>query len=341
MRYLLTVMLTLCVVSLAGAHMSTFSNVAPDKETFIDEGGYDGREGGETFADAVPIPSLPYSDTGGTCDNINDYALSCVYDGGAPDVVYSYTAASAGFVTVSLCGSSYDTALGIFDAGYVEIYCNDDFCGLQSEIEFAAAAGATYYIVVDGYGSSCGDYLINVTSSGSDLCDPSCPDGGMPEGEPDCYDGYYDATNGGCNSEGWTLVCPDEGTNTQQMCGTSGTYIYEGLNYRDTDWMQVYGDGGTMTATCCASFPLQFILIYGNPPDCNNLQYDLITANPFEEVSLSRTAGAGEELWVWVGASVFSGVPCGSEYLLTMEGIWCQTTATEETTIGKIKSLYR
>ncbi len=33
------------------------------------------REGGETLATAVPIPSLPYSDSGATCDNVDDYDI--------------------------------------------------------------------------------------------------------------------------------------------------------------------------------------------------------------------------------------------------------------------------
>ena len=33
------------------------------------------REGGETVATAVPIPSLPYVDSGATCDNVNDYDI--------------------------------------------------------------------------------------------------------------------------------------------------------------------------------------------------------------------------------------------------------------------------
>lgn len=34
-----------------------------------------GREGGETLETAVPIPSLPFVDSGTTCDNADDYDI--------------------------------------------------------------------------------------------------------------------------------------------------------------------------------------------------------------------------------------------------------------------------
>jgi hypothetical protein len=46
------------------------------------------RTGGETIEDATVIPSLPYTDTGATCGYGHDYT-DCVYNAGAPDVVYA------------------------------------------------------------------------------------------------------------------------------------------------------------------------------------------------------------------------------------------------------------
>ena len=64
-------------------------------------------------------------------------------------------------LNISLCGSFYDTALGVFGSDYTQVLGNDDFCGLQSEVTCVLSAG-TYYIVVSGYGASEGDYVINV-----------------------------------------------------------------------------------------------------------------------------------------------------------------------------------
>jgi hypothetical protein len=38
--------------------------------------------------------------------------------------------------------------------------CNDDYCGLQSQVDFYASADATYIVVVDGYSSATGSYVL-------------------------------------------------------------------------------------------------------------------------------------------------------------------------------------
>ncbi len=89
------------------------------------------------------------------------------------DVWHSFTPASTGEYTVSLCGSSFDTTLAVFDnCGGTELVCNDDFCGLQSEVEVPLTAGHTYLIRVSGYNGATGDYTLLVTGSGNnDECE--------------------------------------------------------------------------------------------------------------------------------------------------------------------------
>jgi hypothetical protein len=125
------------------------------------------------------------------------------------------------------------------------------------------------------------------------------------------------------------------------MCGQSGTYTYHGMSYRDTDWIRVYGNGETMTATCRAEFPLQFIFIYNT--DCNNLQYDLTTAGPCVPASLSRYVAPEQEVWLWVGASTFSGVPCSFRWILEVDGMgWSGPwSPSENSTWGEIKNMYK
>ncbi|MDD5064570.1 MAG: hypothetical protein PHQ35_07435 [Phycisphaerae bacterium] len=132
-------------------------------------------QGGDTCATAVAIASLPYSDTGDTTGQTDDYHEICPYsdNGGAPDVVYSYTPASNVVISIDLCNSSYDTRLFVYegtcgapDSGE-QIACSDDDCGndgYKSELPYVSlTAGNTYYIVVDGYGDYAGEYEINVT----------------------------------------------------------------------------------------------------------------------------------------------------------------------------------
>ena len=99
--------------------------------------------------------------TGDTSDNTDT--------GGNPatDEWYSFTGTGTPeFVTFSLCdgGTSYDSLLRVFDAcGGTEIAVNDDFCGLQSELTFTSDGTSTYYIMIEGFGSSAGVYSLEVT----------------------------------------------------------------------------------------------------------------------------------------------------------------------------------
>jgi len=315
------------------------------KGQIIGHGGSDGREGGETIATAFPIPSLPFSDTGNTCDNFNDYDEVCPYTGStSPDVVYSYTPAADEAITVDLCASQYDTKVYIYAGGVGNLVaCNDDagcgYSGWQSLLEnVALSAGVTYYIVVDGYGGDCGTYDIQVI--GFEPCVVDCPPGALIEGEPPCVDNYVDMYNGGCNSSPYVFqAIGAQAGGCADMCGKSCTYSYYGLSYRDTDWFDVEGIGATVAADCTAEFPLQFIFIYN--ADCNNLQYNLLTGGACQTVSLSYFMGAGVPAWLWVGAQVFTGIP-ESDYLLHVCGIaGGPPVPVENGSWGSIKSLYR
>jgi hypothetical protein len=100
-----------------------------------------------------------------TMPDCNGSSIFGTSTGGAADVWYSFMSTGACY-TISLCGSTYDTALGVFDEFGVELMGTDDNCGLQSEItECYIPAGMTF-VAVDGYGSSTGDYM---------LCLNACP----------------------------------------------------------------------------------------------------------------------------------------------------------------------
>jgi hypothetical protein len=63
-----------------------------------------------------------------------------------------------------MCGSGYDTVLYVLENG-VEIACNDDFCGLQSEVWATVVAGRTYIIGVSGFSTACGAYVLNTAAT--------------------------------------------------------------------------------------------------------------------------------------------------------------------------------
>ena len=97
---------------------------------------------------------------------------------------YRYTATCTGDLTVSLCGSSFDTKLAVYNGGICYpaegsmINCNDDFCGLQSEITFQAVAGNQYLIEVGGCTDS--DY-------GQGVLSIICGVGPCPPANDSCY----------------------------------------------------------------------------------------------------------------------------------------------------------
>ena len=114
----LTILLFVCVGTSAWAtNTCNHLVVIPknDSHVLINPGTPDGREGGETVDTAFPILSLPFSDTGNTCDNIHDYDEACPYMGSdSKDVVYSFTPGTDLSIDVDLCGSSYDTKTSSF-----------------------------------------------------------------------------------------------------------------------------------------------------------------------------------------------------------------------------------
>jgi hypothetical protein len=126
----------------------------------------------------IAISSLPYTDNNSTECRINDF-MNCVTSSSA-DAVYTYTATSCLQITVSLCGSSYDTALEIREGGAcpgaTQVACNDDVCGLQSQISFWTTPNTTYYFIVAGYGTAVGSYQLNVSVTGFvNLTNDQCP----------------------------------------------------------------------------------------------------------------------------------------------------------------------
>jgi subtilisin-like proprotein convertase family protein len=65
--------------------------------------------------------------------------------------------------TLSLCGSSYDTKIGVFSGSCGTLTCvtgNDDFCGVSSQVTFTAALGTNYYILVTGFSTNSGNYTL-------------------------------------------------------------------------------------------------------------------------------------------------------------------------------------
>jgi hypothetical protein len=84
------------------------------------------------------------------------------------DVWFSWTAPGTGTAIFSLCGTAtLDSMIAVYAASGCPsgppLVCNDDSCGLQSSLSFAAVGGTNYMLQLGGYGTSTGTGSFSLT----------------------------------------------------------------------------------------------------------------------------------------------------------------------------------
>jgi hypothetical protein len=314
------------------------------------------RQGGDTIAGATVTPGLPYNDSGTTAGYVDDYAGTCLYDNGAPDVVYRLTAPAGVYgLGISLCGSTYDTGLYVLNSSLVQIACNDDYCGLQSQLDnVPITAGQTYYIIVDGYASTSGAYVLSIPCYGCGDCLLTCPTASNPpEGEPNLIDNYVDDWNGGCNTSQvdppfqniYGAIDPgsDIPSGTAVFCGEGGWYVYDGSDYRDTDWFILHKAAADVPIVVTADAEYATYIFELSPQDCQTVAVaQQATAGPCSEASMTIGGPAGD-VWFWVGSTVFADPDGGDntyDYIVSITGLAPEVVPTQSATWGAVKALY-
>ena len=113
-----------------------------------------------------------------------------------------------------------------------------------------------------------------------------------------------------------------------------GTFLFNGLSYRDTDWYQVIGP--TNYTGIADGFTLRLFVL---TPVCPTAVISTIsTPACVQAAPLAVPAGAS---YCFAGTDVFTGVPCGTRYVLGLSNYPpCGVTAVESTTWGNIKGIY-
>lgn len=168
------------------------------------------------------------------------------------DVWFSWTATCTADVTVSTCGSAFDTTVSVSDAGscagFFDFACADDNCGLQTQLIFSAVSGTNYLIRLAGDNGATGNYTITV----------SCPPiGGCCIGSGVCQS---DTTEDDCLNLflgtflGAGTDCSGNECSSGACCAPSGCTDVMG-SFECTEAGAVYqGDGTTCANTTCPTF---------------------------------------------------------------------------------------
>jgi hypothetical protein len=125
------------------------------------------------------------------------------------DIWYSWTADSTGLATVTFCGggTNHDTKIAAWPAACPPVpgsilACNDDTCGLQSQIQFEVVASTAYLIQVGSYDpldTGSGFFDISILGSGTDPGIAFCFGDG---GGTTCPCANNGAANAGCGNSG-------------------------------------------------------------------------------------------------------------------------------------------
>ena len=273
----------------------------------------------------------PFSTVGATTDGPNP--ASCVDIN--QDIWYNFTPLADDNYDISLCGSSYDTTLAVYlgcacPVG-ADIACNDDFCGLQSQVNVALVGGQCYKIRVGGFDTATGAGQILISKRVPGCDDLACPPGASLEGEPCLVNEDVDITNGGCNSAPNVFGSISCG---ETVCGTSSTYTVAGVDNRDTDWYELFvpdqdGSGfAQVTATLISEFQGVCFILSGPPGDCINIALEgtIGCSNLCANISTATACVPAPATYIIFvapgncdGSAIFSGLPCGAFNDYTLE----------------------
>jgi hypothetical protein len=141
-------------------------------------------------------------------------------------VWYSWTAPSAGTVTIDTCGSGIDTVLGVYRGNafpLTTVVANDDAVGgicasssTHSRVVFSTAAGVTHRIAVAGYNGATGYFTLNLAVTADTTAPDTTLGSGGPSGTTNSPNPSFDFST---NEPGAGFECKLDGPGA-----TTGTY---------------------------------------------------------------------------------------------------------------------
>jgi len=256
------------------------------------------------------VVGYPFSTIGATTDG-PDEPSSCNQAGYShieSDVWFCWQAACGGDATIGLCGSGYDTKLAVYDLQpcpptSLPLACNDDFCGLQSQVTIPVSEGQFYLIRVGGFNGEQGSGSLDITVDNIQVV---CPPLSEAEGEPCGGD-----VNGGCNS-----IPPAYSPVTcgRPVCGT----IHADGGTRDTDWYRFTAtEPSHLIWTARAEIPIQLNIV-DLSGGCGGATVAYGLGDPCTPFSIAADVPAGDYA-LFIAPQVYEGFPCaGGPYDYTV-----------------------
>ena len=132
-----------------------------------------GPPANDTCSGAMPMTAgTTYTLNTGGATSTGDLTPSCQPSFGN-GVWYTYTPLASGTITISTCGSDFDTVLAVYTGScgaLAPVQCNDEngpaCAGSQASVSFSATGGMTYFIMAGGSGGASGNLNILATGSG-------------------------------------------------------------------------------------------------------------------------------------------------------------------------------
>jgi len=249
-------------------------------------------------------------------------------------VWYSFVAPATTAVVVNtdFVTPNDDTELTVYDLTFgdctnpslTELGCGEDD-GVTGYGYMAIAyadgliPGVVYYIQVDGWSTTVGEFMIEVTAV--EPCVVVCPPGSTPENEGVIPDDTFDVTNGGCNGTPELFGTVNCG---ETVCGTTGFYMSGTAEYRDTDWYLLDLTGGgpqDVSVEFEAGYSIVGIILQA---PCPATQLTSYVAGPCEVGSMSQTGLAPGEYYIFMGADFTGGDADWTDYYFT---VYCEDAA--------------
>ncbi|MCK4657905.1 MAG: hypothetical protein KAV82_00145 [Phycisphaerae bacterium] len=292
-------------------------------------------------------PPLPENDDCTQAAKIGDVTAlpfdtsRATFDGGgncmdSPNIWYCYTADYTGSIDVSLCGSTYDTKLAIYDGCTcsplgAELGCNDDYdCpgedDLQSQIDgIRVRAGQSYMIEVGGHSDKVGPGELTIS------CDPDPLGRCCYDPWPSCIDSIAELDcqliYGGWFREGLNCIddpCPDpfaedcdsaiviaemphsttidNADATADGPAASCDPYGAGGNMKNDAWYAWTADADCFGEITVTTDDYDVIMVIWQGPDCDNLvEIGCVYNSLLEPLVFQWAAVTGTTYWFQIG----------------------------------------